>query len=1507
MGFKKEVKKEAEYPADVSYFQIFRYGTWLEISATLFGFFVGLLSGGGVCFNLVQFGELSTAFVQRTVQTDRLSSYLPLTATFGGGRQLVNASYEENMAALIEDANAMAIGMFVSTAISLIFCIVSVACINWSALRQITRIRKRFLEAVLGQDMEWFDTDSDFNLASKMSENMTKIKEGMSDKLAVVANLLGTAIIAICQSFPLGWELTLACLTVLPFSLIASILLSEYQSKSSVREMMSYSQAGKHAEEVFKSVKTIVAFAGEEKEIRRVRVEHDETEDIEICRGVRQGCILSPLLFNLYSEAVMSAALEGLEVGIKIHGKYKKLLEPAERYGRRRGLFTGLGTGFNWVLTYTLNAIAVTYGTRLVLQDLDKEPEEQRYVVGKIFSIMFSAYMAVQSITFIVPHSEAFAAARGAAAGVFPLMNRTPKIDSLSPHGIKIRKLKGEISIENVTFSYPARPDVKILKNFSLRVKPGENVALVGSSGCGKSTILQLLQRLYDPHSGVVKIDGHDLKTLNIGHLRSSLGVVGQEPVLFRGTIRDNIAIGRPLSTDDEIKKVAAMAFAHDFISLLPNGYETVIGERGASLSGGQKQRIAIARSLLREPGILLLDEATSALDPQSERQVQKALDIASKNRTTLTVSHRLSTIINADRIICMDQGAIIEAGTHHELMKAKGFYHKLVTAGKEGKEAVIIETLPEEAGEVPEEVQVPRNDIMRRSTKKMIRRFSNRKGSSDWMTPRSSICSVVSAGLQNFSRHYDEVEAKIEDEEVRPVSDWELLKLNGPEWLLLVIGAIAAVIQGACFPCFATLYGYTVAIFSLSDNARIIQLADLYSGMFIIVAAAAGITMCLQSVTFTNAGLRMTTRLRGQYFSSLLRQEIGYFDRESNTVGAICARLSGDAAEVQGATGLRIGLILQGVSSVVIGFILAMCYNWKLGLVGTAFVPVMVGSIWLEGIVTQQSQQDEREAMEAATAIATEAVVGIRTVQSLGIELNFMNKFDASLKVSCAAVVKKTRWRGLVLGLGVYIPFLAFCSCCVYGATLIAKDGIEYATVFLVVEALMYGAYMLGQSLVYAPGFSAAKDCGARVLSVIQRQPCVITEPGVKDTPQWSATGNFSLKEVEFRYPTRMHQKILNGIDLRVEAGKTVALVGSSGCGKSTVLQLLQRLYDPISGNIELDGRDIRRSLTLPRLRQQLGVVQQEPVLFDRTLGENIAYGDNSRNVSKDEIVDAAKAANIHSFIITLPQGYDTNLGSSGAQLSGGQKQRVCIARALIRSPRLLLLDEATSALDANSERGYDTNLGSSGAQRRAEAARTSRKLTRLPRMLLLEKPPPHSTPTTRGYTVVIISELQLRVVTEALETAAKGRTCITIAHRLSTIKDADIICVLDKGKIIEKGTHQELINMQGFYYRMGKGQQLAFTRKPRVMVAKTEDLVSARIPPKYRDFCAHHLLEYQVCRHKNMPFLLRCHHEKHNYLNCEQEDYVIRMKEFERERRLREREIRIKENAGKPPPKCT
>ncbi|XP_047041195.1 multidrug resistance protein homolog 49-like isoform X1 [Helicoverpa zea] len=1308
MGFKKKHQSQPENTEEtepkISFIQIFRYGTALEITATVVGVLVSMASGLGMAYNLLQIGELSTAFVERTSFQDQLSSEMPLLSLFGGGRRLNNASHEENMKALVEDATALVIGVFITVGLSMACCAVSVALIGWSALRQITTIRMRFLKAVLRQDMSWFDTDNEFNLASKMSENLMKIKEGMSEKLAVVGNLLGTSIISIASAVPLGWELALACITVMPFSVAASVYLSNYQTKSSAREMESYSQAGKHAEEILKSVKTVTAFGGEEKEVKM----------------------------------------------------YRSLLDPAEKYGRRRGLYTGIGNGFNWVLTYCLNAIGLVYGIRLVLDDREKPEEERRYVVGVVFSVLFSIYMATQSITLCVPHVEAFAAARGAAASIFYLMEREPKIDSLSKQGIKPRKVVGNISLENVDFSYPSRPNVQVLKGFSLNIKAGECVALVGSSGCGKSTILQLLQRLYDPHSGSVKLDGREIRNLNLGWLRSSLGVVGQEPVLFRGTIFENIAIACPEATLPEVQRVATMAYAHDFITKLPKGYDTVIGERGASLSGGQKQRIAIARSLLREPAVLLLDEATSALDPHSERQVQAALDRASLGRTTIMVSHRMSTILNANRIICMDQGAIVEQGTHEELMKAKGFYYKLVTTNKQKGEPESPEHLPELPENEPEGVinnPVARSDTKKREAQR--RRLSKQNSvieSHEWMqTPRGSITSALSIGYQGFLFSSDKDKQEDDVEEAVPMSGWKILKLNSPEWVYITIGSIAAFLQGACFPAFALLFGFTSGIFALTNREELIHLGDLYAGLFVLVAAIAGVSMCLQSSTFTTAGLKMTTRLREAYFKALLRQEIGYYDKESNTVGAICARLSGDAAEVQGATGMRIGLILQGVSSVAIGVIMGLAFNVKLTLVATAFLPIMIGSIYLEGKMSQKSQSDERDAMESATGVATEAIVSIKTVQSLGIETVFLEKFRDSLTLACDAVAKKSRWRGLVLGLGLYVPMIAFCSAIVYGTILISTGEMEYKIVLLVTECVMFGAYMLGHTLVYATSFNAAKTSASRILGLINREPLVKTHDGVSDKSDWIATGNFTLKDIEFSYPTRKHQKVLKGVDLHVDAGKTVALVGPSGCGKSTVLQLLQRFYDPDSGTIKLDGLDNRSGMTLPRLRRQLGVVQQEPVLFDRTLAENIAYGDNSRSVSMHEIIEAAKAANIHTFISSLPQGYETNLGSGGAQLSGGQKQRVCIARALIRSPRLLLLDEATSALDANSE----------------------------------------------------------RAVSEALEKAAKGRTCITIAHRLSTIKDADLICVLDKGKIVERGTHAELLQLKGNYWRMCKGQE--------------------------------------------------------------------------------------------------
>lgn len=286
-------------------------------------------------------------------------------------------------------------------------------------------------------------------------------------------------------------------------------------------------------------------------------------------------------------------------------------------------------------------------------------------------------------------------------------------------------------------------------------------------------------------------------------------------------------------------------------------------------------------------------------------------------------------------------------------------------------------------------------------------------------------------------------------------------------------------------------------------------------------------------------------------------------------------------------------------------------------------------------------------------------------------------------------------------------------------------------------------GTVSIANALAFAPNFQKGLTAAGKVFKLLNRVPKIRDSPNAK-AYQWK-TGNIDYNDVFFSYPTRPGIKVLRGLNLAIEQGKTVALVGPSGCGKSTIIQLLERFYDPLNGNVTVDGEDLR-SMRLASLRTNLGIVSQEPNLFDRTIGENIAYGDNERQVKMEEIIEAARNANIHNFISSLPLGYETRLGEKGTQLSGGQKQRVAIARALVRNPKVLLLDEATSALDAESE----------------------------------------------------------KVVQEALDNARQGRTCVTIAHRLTTIQDADVICVVNEGRIVELGDHNELLNQKGLYYRL-------------------------------------------------------------------------------------------------------
>ncbi|XP_037948001.1 multidrug resistance protein homolog 49-like isoform X1 [Teleopsis dalmanni] len=1256
-----------------SHFQLFKYSTTLECILVVVGIVLASLASICITYSFVIYGEFTSLLIDRSVGVGTSSPTLVLQL-FGGGKKLTNATKEENLQAIRDDAFAYGIGCLVGALAEWLFLAIAVDLLNHVALKQTSRIRKLFLEAILRQDISWYDTNSGNNFATKMTEDLEKMKDGMGEKIAIFTFLFMTFTTGIIASFLYGWKLTLVVIICCPLIIISTVMVAKIQGPLTVRELKAYSAAGAIAEEVFSGIRTVLGFSGQ----------HKETE------------------------------------------RFSKLLIPAEIIGRKKGLYSGISAGIMWFIIYACDAIAMWYGVKLILAD--RHEEIRQYTTAVLVIVLFGIIMGAQNLGFASPHVETFSAANGAAQSIFSIIERKSAIDSLDDKGIIPLNIKGNISLQRVHFRYPTRQDIETVKDFSLNIKAGQTVALVGASGCGKSTILQLLQRLYDPLNGSIRVDGINIKDLNVAWFRSQIGVVGQEPVLFATTIEENIRYGNPSASVEDIQKAARMANCHDFISKLPKGYDTLVGERGAQMSGGQKQRIAIARALVRNPKILLLDEATSALDSTSEKRVQNALEAASKGRTTLVVSHRLSTITNADLIIFIKNGTIAEQGTHDELMEKKGFYFQLVNITKR-----------------KEEVEADSNE--------------------------GNIVQSISVNHLNTeedSESEDDVGEKLEDNitckekrksnekrmevEKYKVSFKQLMKLNAPEWRYLLTGCVAAIIHGAICPVWAILFGDFFGIMSDEDAEYVQSQTNQFSYIFIVVGLIAGLGTLTQNYMFNMAGVKMTSRLRKTAFKTIISQNVSYFDSERNSVGALCARLAGDCSNVQGATGARIGMIVQAISALVVGSIVAFVSSWNLTLVTLVTLPFVCLSVYIESRFMKSCALTEKVAVENASQVAVEAISNIRTVASLGLEKSLLSYYNKQIDHANVACRRKFKFRGTVFGMGQASLFLSYGVSLYYGGWLVANKSVHYKNVIKVSEALIFGSWMLGHAFAYAPNVSAAILSAGRLLKLFNRAPAI---QSVQDDPYNTVKktdGDITYEQVDFQYPTRKGIQILQNLNLDIKRGTTVALVGPSGSGKSTCVQLLLRYYDPNSGSINISGIPTT-DFSMDTLRSSLGLVSQEPVLFDRTIAENIAYGNNFRDdIPMAEIMEAAKKANIHHFIVSLPQGYSTSLGNKGAQLSGGQKQRIAIARALLRNPKTLILDEATSALDLESE----------------------------------------------------------KVVQEALDAARSGRTCITIAHRLTTVRDANMIYVLKRGLVVEKGTHDELMLLNGVYAKLYVMQQV-------------------------------------------------------------------------------------------------
>lgn len=578
------------------------------------------------------------------------------------------------------------------------------------------------------------------------------------------------------------------------------------------------------------------------------------------------------------------------------------------------------------------------------------------------------------------------------------------------------------------------------------------------------------------------------------------------------------------------------------------------------------------------------------------------------------------------------------------------------------------------------------------------------------------------------------------------------VFKLNSPEWFYILIGCLAAIINGGVQPAFGIILSKSISLFSLCDVNEQKQRIDLYCTLFAAFGLLAFLSNIVQSGMFGISGERLTKRIRSRAFKQMLSQEIGWFDDKENSVGVLSTKLAVEAAAVQGATGVRLGFALMNIANLGVGIIIAFVYSWPITLLIIAFIPLLI----IGGIFQMKAlagfAESNKTTIEQAGAISNESIGNIRTVAILNKQPYFAKKYCDLLDIPHTRSMKSAHLNGFILGFTNAVMFYAMAAAFSLGAYLVQKNLFEQdiERIMLVFNCVLFGAQSVGQAAAILPDYGKAVLSIKSIFALFDRVPKINNWGSEGETiPQDELDGTIKLKQIEFTYPSRQNQQILKKIDLTIKQGQRIALVGSSGCGKSTITQLLERFYDPDEGEVTLSGRNLK-DLDLYWYRNQIGIVSQEPVLFDYSIKENIAYGDNFREVSQDEIIEAAKKANIHDFITKLPMGYETNCGAKGTQLSGGQKQRIAIARALVRNPKILLLDEATSALDTESE----------------------------------------------------------KVVQDALDKAQVGRTSIIIAHRLSTIKNCDSIFVLQKGVVAEAGTHSDLMKANGFYAKLNNSQ---------------------------------------------------------------------------------------------------